>query len=61
MIMVLVIHKKGHVLELKYPLTKDELRCMSFVFVDDTELIVIAKEDKPIEEVKVQQQQGNSC
>ena len=59
MIMVLVLHKKGHVLELKYPLTKDELRCMGFIFVDNTDLIVIAK--KTIKDVKVQQQQGTLC
>ena len=41
MIMVLVMHKKRYVLELKYPLTNDELRCMGFF--DDTNLIVIAK------------------
>ena len=44
-------------LELKYTLTKDELRCMGFVFVDNTNLIVIAKENETIEDVKVQQQQ----
>ena len=61
MIMVLMMHKKGHVLELKFPLTNEELRCMGFIFVDDTDLIVIAKKSENIEDVKVIQQQGTLC
>ena len=57
----MVMHKKGHVLELKFPLTNEELRCMGFIFVDDTDLIVIAKESENIEDVKVRQQQGTLC
>ena len=40
-------------LELEYQLTKDEVRCMSFIFVDNTHLIVISKENETIEDVKV--------
>ena len=49
MIMVMVIHKKGHVSELKFPLTNKELHCMGFIFVNDMDLIVISKENETIE------------
>ncbi len=50
------MHKKGHALELKFPLTKEELHCMGFIFVDDTDLIVIAKEDETNQDVLKRQQ-----
>ena len=58
MIIVLVIHKKCHVLKLKFPLMKEELHCIGFIFVDDTDLIIISKENKTVEDVKIRQQQG---
>ena len=61
MIMVLMMHKKEHVLELKYPLIAEELKCMGFIFVDDTDLIVIAKENETLDDVKYRQEQGNLC
>ncbi len=61
MIMVLLMHKKGHALELKFPLTKEELHCMGFIFVDDTDLIVIAKENETVQDVMRRQQQGTLC
>ena len=61
MIMVLLMHKKGHALELKFPLTKEELHCMGFIFVDDTDLIVIAKEDETKQDVLKRQQQSTLC
>ena len=51
------MRKEGHVLELKFPSTNKELQCVAFIFVDDTDLIVIAKENETIEDVKVRQQQ----
>ena len=41
MIMVRVIYKRVHVMALQYPISTEELKCMVFVFVDDTYLIVI--------------------
>ncbi len=61
MIMVLLMHKKGHALELKFPLTNEELHCMGFIFVDDTDLIVIAKENESVDDVMRRQQQGTLC
>ena len=58
MVMVLMMHKKGHMLKLKYRLTTEELKCMGFMFVYNAELIVIAKEDETIDDVKYRQQQG---
>ena len=48
-------------LELKHPLTVEELKCIGFIFVDDEDLIVIAKENETIEDVRDKQQQGTLC
>ena len=48
-------------MELKYLLTSEELKCMRFIFVGDLDLIVLAREDKHIEDVKERQQQGTLC
>ena len=59
--MVLMMHKKGHALEIKYPLTTKELKCVGFIFVDDIDLTVIAREDKNVDDVIHRQQQGTLC
>ena len=61
MIMVRVMYKKGHVMALHYPMTREELKCMDFVFADDTDLIVIGTEDDTKESVFYKQQQAMSC
>lgn len=40
-----------------YPMTREELKCMGFVFVDYTDLIVIGTEDETKESVCQKQQQ----
>ena len=47
-----MMHKKGHVLEIKYPWTAEDLQYVDFIFVDDTDLIVIVKENETIDDVK---------
>ena len=61
MIMVRVMYKKGHVMALRYPMTQEELKCMGFVFVDDTDLIVIGTEEDTKESVCHKQQQAMLC
>ena len=34
---------------------------MGFIFVDDADLTVIARENKTVDDVKYQQQQGTLC
>ena len=58
MIMVLLMHKRGHATSIKYPITREQLKCMGFLFVDDTELIVIGKSNDSKEQVCIKQQQG---
>ena len=61
MIVVLMVYKKEHVMELKYSLTSGELKCMGLIFVDNTNLTVIAKEEGNIEDIKERQQQDTLC
>ena len=42
-------------------MTVRELKLMGFIFVDDTDLIVIAKENETLDDVKYRQEQGNLC
>ena len=58
MIMVLLMHKQGHAMSLKYPLTEEHLDCMGFLFVDDTDLIIIGKENETRDQVCNRQQQS---
>ena len=52
MIVVLMMYKKGPVMELKCALITEELKYMGFIFVDDMDLTAIAKEDENIKDVK---------
>ena len=51
------MHKQGHIMSLKYPITHEFLKCMGFLFVDDTDLIVIGNEEES--GVQVCQRQQN--
>ena len=48
--MVIVMHKKGHAMSLKYPITEETLLCIGFLFVDDIDLIIIGDEKEELEE-----------
>lgn len=61
MVMVRVMYKRDHIITLQYPMSKEELKCMGFVFVDDNDLIVIGKENGTKETVCRKQQQGMAC
>ena len=61
MVMVRVMYKRGHVMSLQYTMSNEELRCMGFVFVDDTDLIVIGNKNYTKETVCRKQQQGMEC
>ena len=61
MVMVMVMYKKGHVMSLTYPMTSEDLQCMGFVFVDDTDLIAIGDKNDSVQEVCIKQQQGMLC
>ena len=58
MLMVLVMHKRGHAMSIRYPISDDWLKCMGFLFVDDTDLIVIGDGEEGVEEIRVRQQQS---
>ena len=61
MIMVIMMYKNWHAMELKYQLITAKLKCMGFIFVDDTDSIVIAKEEENIEVLNYRQQQDTLC
>ena len=48
-------------MELTYPLSSEVLKYIEFILVDDTDLTVISKEEKNIEDKKGRQQQGTLC
>ena len=52
------MHKKGHIMSLKYPITHEFLQCMGFLFVDDTDSTVIGNEEEIGEQVCQRQQEG---
>ena len=56
MLIVIVMHKRGHAMSLKYPITQEFLQCIGFLFVDDTDLIVIGDEEEELEDICVRQQ-----
>ena len=49
MMMVLVMHKKGHAMSLKYPIISEFLEFIGFLFVDNKDLIVIGDEYETLE------------
>ena len=44
-------------MSLTYPMISEELKCMRFLFVDDTNLIVIGERKDSAEDVCIKQQQ----
>ena len=53
--------QKRACVRIKYPLTTEELKYIGYIFVDNTDLILIAKENKTIICVKYRQQQSTLC
>ena len=58
MVMVLLMHKRGHAMSITYPITREQLECIGFLFVDDTDLIVIGEENDSVEQVCAKQQRS---
>ena len=61
MIMVGAMYKTGNITNLEFPVSKEKrLRNMGFIFVDDTDLITIGKEEETVEMVTRRQQEAAS-
>ena len=61
MIMVGSMYKTGNITELKFPILKNKtLRNMGFIFVDDTDLITIGKDEETVDKVINRQQEATS-
>ena len=52
------MHKRGHAMSITYPITREQLEFIGFLFVDDTDLIVIGEENDSAEQVCAKQQRS---
>ena len=48
-------------MSLKYQITQEFIKCIGFLFVDNTDLIVIEYDEEELEDICVRQQQSLTC